>query len=77
MKKTGRELDVLLQSWLEEHKMKNKVSSSSPSKEGCEKDNAGEQDFMDVMLSILDNNDVHAKISDSVDADTIIKSTCL
>ncbi|KAI3893409.1 hypothetical protein MKX03_008997 [Papaver bracteatum] len=74
MKKTGRELDVLLQRWLEEHKIKRKM----PSKEGYEKDADEMQDFMDVMLSILDNNnDVHAKISDSVDVDTIIKSTCL
>ncbi|KAI3842564.1 hypothetical protein MKX03_034430 [Papaver bracteatum] len=76
MKKTGNELDVALQGWLEEHKMKKKISAL-PSKQGHEKAAAGEQDFMDVMLSILDDNDVHAKISDSVDADTIIKSTCL
>ncbi|KAI3995872.1 hypothetical protein MKX01_039860 [Papaver californicum] len=71
MKKTGGELDVLLQGWLKEHKMKKEISSLQ-SKEG-----SSEQDFMDIMLSILDDNNVHAKISESVDADTIIKSTCL
>ncbi|RZC85948.1 hypothetical protein C5167_026623 [Papaver somniferum] len=76
MKKAGRELDVLLQRWLEEHKIKRKMTPL-PSKEGYEKDAGEMQDFMDVMLSILDNSDVHAKISDSVDVDTIIKSTCL
>ncbi|RZC47081.1 hypothetical protein C5167_040023 [Papaver somniferum] len=81
MKKTGRELDVLLQIWLEEHKMRKKISSLPSIRKNkdlmYQKDAAGEQDFMDVMLSILDDKDVHTKISDSVDADTIIKSTCL
>lgn len=81
MKKTGRELDVLLQLWLEEHKMRKKISSLPSIRKNkdlmYQKDAAGEQDFMDVMLSILDDKDVHTKISDSVDADTIIKSTCL
>ncbi|KAI3856253.1 hypothetical protein MKX03_036377 [Papaver bracteatum] len=74
MKKTGLELDLVMQGWLEEHKMKKKISSS-PS-DGHEKV-AVEQDFMDVMISLLDDKHVHGKVSDSVDADTIIKSTCL
>ncbi|MCL7044747.1 hypothetical protein MKW94_010329 [Papaver nudicaule] len=76
MKKTGRELDAVLQGWLEEHKLNKKISSL-PSEQGYENKDTGEQDFMDVMLSILDDKEVHTKISASVDADTIIKSTCL
>ncbi|KAI3941586.1 hypothetical protein MKW92_009015, partial [Papaver armeniacum] len=73
MQKTGRELDVVMQGWLEEHKMKKRKISSSSSSEGA----VEQEDFMDVMISLLDDKDVHGKISDSVDADTIIKSTCL
>ncbi|KAF2295136.1 hypothetical protein GH714_031656 [Hevea brasiliensis] len=62
MKKTAKELDILVGGWLEEHKQKRLLS-------GKEKE---EQDFMDVMLNILEE----AKIS-CFDADTINKATCL
>ncbi|OVA18587.1 Cytochrome P450 [Macleaya cordata] len=59
MKRNGKKLDVLLQKWLEEHR--NKTSSPED-----------EQDFMDVMLSIVEES----KLSGH-DADTVIKATCL
>ncbi|EEF40054.1 cytochrome P450 CYP82D47 [Ricinus communis] len=62
MKKTAKELDILMEGWLEEHKQRRKLS-------GKEKE---EKDFMDVMLNILED----AKIS-GFDADTINKATCL
>ncbi|OVA10807.1 Cytochrome P450 [Macleaya cordata] len=66
MKKVAREMDVLVQGWLEERKRK--ILSSSNKK-------GGEQaDWMDVMLSILDED---AKLSDYYDADTINKATCV
>ncbi|XP_065875360.1 cytochrome P450 CYP82D47-like isoform X2 [Euphorbia lathyris] len=62
MKKTARELDILIEGWLKEHKQKRLLK-------GKEK---REQDFMDVMLSILEDDKVSG-----FDADTINKSTCL
>ncbi|WCJ31029.1 cytochrome P450 family 82 subfamily C polypeptide 4 [Euphorbia peplus] len=62
MKKTAKELDILIEGWLKEHKERRLMN-------GEEKK---EQDFMDVMLSILED----AKVS-GFDADTINKSTCL
>ncbi|KAI3861198.1 hypothetical protein MKW92_018293, partial [Papaver armeniacum] len=59
MKKTRLELDLVIQGWLEEHKMKKKISSS-PS-DGHEKV-AVEQDFMDVMISLLDDKHVHCNL---------------
>ncbi|KAF8406372.1 hypothetical protein HHK36_008459 [Tetracentron sinense] len=61
MKKAAKELDRLLQEWLEEHKRK-KFSG----------DAQADQDFMDVMLSILED----ANFSD-YNTDTVIKSTSL
>ena len=61
MKKFAKELDTILGEWLEEHKRKR------ASCEGKE-----QQDFMDVMLSILDGKDL-----EGFDADTINKATCL
>ncbi|KAA8547275.1 hypothetical protein F0562_003861 [Nyssa sinensis] len=62
MKSTAKELDTLIEGWLEEHKQKRLLGGKSK----------GEQDFMDVMLTILED----AKIS-GFDADTINKATCL
>ncbi|KAF8399191.1 hypothetical protein HHK36_015056 [Tetracentron sinense] len=62
MKRTGKELDCILQGWLDEHRLK-RLSGKSE----------GDQDFIDVMLSILED----AKLSDQYDADTINKSTSL
>ncbi|KAL0017276.1 hypothetical protein SO802_004345 [Lithocarpus litseifolius] len=61
MKKTAKELDGILGEWLEEHKRK-RVSS----------ENKGEEDFMDIMLSVLDGAEL-----EGYDADTINKATCL
>ena len=62
MKRTAKELDILVGGWLEEHKQKRLLGGGV----------IEEQDFMDVMLSILED----AKIS-GFDADTINKATCL
>ncbi|KAK7307590.1 hypothetical protein VNO77_40791 [Canavalia gladiata] len=62
MKRTASELDTLVEGWLEEHKKKRALS----------KNGKDEQDFMDVMLNVLQG----AEIS-GYDSDTIIKATCL
>ncbi|KAJ4838352.1 hypothetical protein Tsubulata_019991 [Turnera subulata] len=62
MKRTAKELDILVGEWLEEHKL-NRLT--------CGKDKE-EQDFMDVMLDILEEGDISG-----FDADTINKATCL
>nr|QUN00525.1 cytochrome P450 82D169 [Tripterygium wilfordii] len=61
MKRTAEDLDQILQGWLDEHKMKKKMGISG-------------EDFMDVMLSICDDE---AAELHSYDSDTIIKATCL
>ncbi|CAK7347635.1 unnamed protein product [Dovyalis caffra] len=63
MKKTAKELDQVLDLWLEEHKQKRASGITK-----------GEEDFMDVMLSILD--DAKQELSNR-NADTINKATCL
>ncbi|OMO84153.1 Cytochrome P450 [Corchorus olitorius] len=62
MKRTAKELDILVNGWLKEHKQKRALGGRVKQ----------EQDFMDVMLNILED----AKI-DGFDADTINKATCL
>ncbi|XP_059623754.1 cytochrome P450 CYP82D47-like [Cornus florida] len=62
MKSTAKELEALIGGWLEEHKQKRLLGEKGK----------GEQDFMDVMLNILED----AKIS-GFDTDTINKATCL
>jgi hypothetical protein len=61
MKKTAKETDYLATEWLEEHR---KRRDSGEAK--------GQQEFMDVMLSILDGADL-----DGFDVDTVNKATCL
>ncbi|KAF9600568.1 hypothetical protein IFM89_010054 [Coptis chinensis] len=61
MKNTAKELDNILQGWLEENRRKKNSAEAT-----------GEQDFIDMMMSILEVE----KISD-FDADTINKATCL
>ncbi|KDP38433.1 hypothetical protein JCGZ_04358 [Jatropha curcas] len=83
MKKTAKELDVFVQSWLDEHKCKRSSSECNVK---------GEEDFMDVMLSIFDEaEELHgipfyvvkefcldeAEELPCHDADTIKKATCL
>ena len=60
MKKVWRELDEVAEGWLQEHKRKRSDSSKLKS----------DEDFMDVMLSILTDAGEH-------DADTINKASCL
>ncbi|KAK6266505.1 hypothetical protein QUC31_017342 [Theobroma cacao] len=62
MRRTAKELDFVVGGWLEEHKQKRQLGGGSKE----------EQDFMDVLLNILEN----AKIT-GFDADTINKATCL
>ncbi|XP_031109593.1 cytochrome P450 CYP82D47-like [Ipomoea triloba] len=61
MKRIARELDNLVGGWLEEHKKRRR------SEKGM-----GAQDFMDVMLEIMEDAQIYG-----FDADTIIKATCL
>nr|BBD34746.1 putative cytochrome P450 [Eschscholzia californica subsp. californica] len=65
MKKTARELDFLLEGWLEEHKRKRYGEIKH------EKDDEI-TDFMGVLISILGDGKLHG-----FDVDVIIKSTCL
>ncbi|KAM4129621.1 hypothetical protein ACJW30_01G037600 [Castanea mollissima] len=62
MKKTAKELDDVAEEWLKEHKQR-KIS-------GGVKEH---QDFMDVMLSIVTDDDE----TSNYDVDTIVKATCL
>lgn len=62
MKRTAKELDKLVGGWLEKHKQKRILGGKVKE----------EQDFIDVMLNILED----AKIS-GFSADTINKATCL
>ncbi|XP_040997515.1 xanthotoxin 5-hydroxylase CYP82C4-like [Juglans microcarpa x Juglans regia] len=65
MKKTAMELDSILEVWLEEHRRRR----SSGEIKG-----EGEQDFIDVMLSLQEEGQLS---NFQYDADTSIKSTCL
>ncbi|KAH1163712.1 hypothetical protein AAZX31_01G168800 [Glycine max] len=65
MKRTASELDTLVEGWLEEHKRKKKRGLSVNGKEE-------QDDFMDVMLNVLQGTEISG-----YDSDTIIKATCL
>uniref|UniRef100_A0A2P2K4D2 Cytochrome P450 n=1 Tax=Rhizophora mucronata TaxID=61149 RepID=A0A2P2K4D2_RHIMU len=62
MKNIAKELDFIVDEWLQEHKQK-KVSGAMK----------GEEDFMDLMLNILDD----AEVASGQDSDTVNKATCL
>ncbi|KAG9440800.1 hypothetical protein H6P81_020965 [Aristolochia fimbriata] len=62
MRKTADELDMLVDRWVQEHRGR-RASGEAPSTS---------PDFMDIMLSILEN----AQLT-TYDPDTIIKATCL
>ncbi|XP_057975861.1 cytochrome P450 CYP82D47-like [Malania oleifera] len=64
MRETGRRLDHIMEEWLEEHKRKRVAAEAAPTEE---------QDFMDVMLSVVDGGGVPS----DYDPDVFIKSTCL
>ncbi|KAK7283327.1 hypothetical protein RIF29_12768 [Crotalaria pallida] len=65
MKKTAKELDSILEGWLEEHR-KQRVKGEVKAD--------GDQDFIDVMLSLQEEGQLSNSQHDS---DTSIKSTCL
>ncbi|EXB51033.1 Cytochrome P450 82A3 [Morus notabilis] len=64
MKKTAKALDGIVGEWLEEHKQNRAEMNNDEKKE--------QDDFMDVMLSVLHGSDFGG-----FDADTIIKATIL
>ncbi|XP_006435894.2 cytochrome P450 CYP82D47 [Citrus clementina] len=63
MSKTAKYFDIILQEWLDEHKMK-RVSGEVK----------GDEDFIYVLLSLLDDN---AEQLPDRDADTVIKAICV
>lgn len=65
MKKTAKELDDILESWIEEHRNQ---------RVGGEVKTEDEQDFIDVMLSLQEKGYLESLQHDSI---TCIKSTCL
>uniref|UniRef100_A0A7N2KSE1 Cytochrome P450 n=1 Tax=Quercus lobata TaxID=97700 RepID=A0A7N2KSE1_QUELO len=65
MKKNTKEMDSILGGWLEEHRQR-RVSGEVKAN--------GEQDFIDVMLSLQEEGQL---ATFQYDADTSIKSTCL
>lgn len=69
MKLIAEKLDLLMEEWLKEHRERRKKKSGEESR-------VIDQDFMDVMLTILEGeSDDFPQFE--FDADTIIKSTCL
>ncbi|KAI9113105.1 hypothetical protein K1719_015630 [Acacia pycnantha] len=69
MKKTAKDLDDILESWLDEHR-KHRARGSG----GDESQVEGEQDFIHVMLSLQEQGHLS---NFQYDSDTSIKSTCL
>lgn len=65
MKKTAKELDAILEGWLQEHR-KHRVNGEVKAD--------GDQDFIDVMLSLQEGGHLS---NFQYDSDTSIKSTCL
>ncbi|KAK2978378.1 hypothetical protein RJ640_016480 [Escallonia rubra] len=63
MKQTAKEIDFVLGSWLEEHRRKRLAGVSIKEQE---------QDFIHVMLSVMDGGN-----SSGLDTDTVVKATCL
>lgn len=63
MKKTAKEFDIILQKWLDEHKMKRVCGQVK-----------GDEDFMCMMLSLFDDN---ADLLPDRDSETVIKAICL
>ncbi|KAJ0804859.1 putative cytochrome P450 [Helianthus annuus] len=66
MKKTAKDLDLVLSGWVDEHRQKRKLD--------VEHDKDDVKDFIDVMLSLEDEGQLSNMEHDS---DTSIKSTCL
>ncbi|KAK4797135.1 hypothetical protein SAY86_029461 [Trapa natans] len=71
MKRTAVEADWVVQRWLEEHKLSRRSKLNGEEARGTTSDQ--QQDFMDVMLSIIKDDEG----VESYDADTVIKAVCL
>ncbi|XP_043717077.1 demethylepipodophyllotoxin synthase-like [Telopea speciosissima] len=63
MKRSAKNMDFILQGWLDEHRRERSSTSSNKMRT--------EQDFMDVMISSMEDSKF------DYDADTVIKATCL
>ncbi|KAL6215941.1 hypothetical protein ACLB2K_015367 [Fragaria x ananassa] len=61
MKKTAKEIDAIIEEWLQEHKQRRRAAGD-----------VGEHDFMDAMLTELHGADLGG-----YDADTVNKAACL
>ncbi|KAK4797281.1 hypothetical protein SAY86_029607 [Trapa natans] len=70
MKRTAVEADRVVQRWLEEHKRRRRKINIEDAQGATSYE---QQDFMDVMLSILKDD----QGIESYDADTVIKTSCL
>ncbi|KAK4771013.1 hypothetical protein SAY87_031545 [Trapa incisa] len=70
MKRTAVEADRVVQRWLEEHKRRRRKINIEDAQGGTSYE---QQDFMDVMLSILKDDEG----IESYDANTVIKASCL
>ncbi|XP_019155274.1 PREDICTED: cytochrome P450 CYP82D47-like [Ipomoea nil] len=68
MKETAKEMDTIMESWLQEHKRKRNITKP---KEELEE----EEDFMDGLLSSFEDD--KDNIPKDFDADTIVKATCM
>ncbi|KAK1427369.1 hypothetical protein QVD17_16052 [Tagetes erecta] len=66
MKKTAKDLDIVLGGWLDEHRRKRKLN--------LERNKNNVKDFIDVMLSLEDEGQLS---NIGHDSDTSIKSTCM
>ncbi|KAI3844129.1 hypothetical protein MKW92_053622 [Papaver armeniacum] len=73
MKRVAKDMDFIAAKWLEEHRHQRRqtVLSSSATLGSSNHDDA--KDFMDVLMSILDGDDLFFGYS----RDTVIKTTCL
>ncbi|XP_043697641.1 cytochrome P450 CYP82D47-like isoform X2 [Telopea speciosissima] len=69
MKKTAKNLDSIVDGWLKEHKKKRSSDEYAKAKGSSD-----HQDFMDVMISIMEDSKIS---STDYDAETVIKATCL
>ncbi|XP_031098943.1 cytochrome P450 CYP82D47-like [Ipomoea triloba] len=63
MKETAKEMDTIMESWLQDHKTKRNTKSKE------------EEDFMDGLLSSFEDD--KDNIPKDFDADTIVKATCI
>ncbi|CAH9118850.1 unnamed protein product [Cuscuta europaea] len=68
MRETARELDEMVEGWLQQHKMKRQQNQSKGSEEEV-------KDFMDALITRFESE--KDSIQSDCDTDTIVKSTCL